>query len=97
MEITNEMVKKIANLSKLEFSEEAQESIKTDLNKIIGFVSKLDELDTAGIEPLLYITQANNVLRDDVVANEVSKKDGLKNGPSVDSDYFRVPRVISAD
>ena len=94
MEITDKTVEKIARLSKLEFEGEARKNIKADLNKIIGFVSKLDELDTTGVAPLLHMTDRNNVLREDEVRNEVSKADALKNGPSTDSDYFRVPRVL---
>ena len=97
MEVSNAIVEKIARLSKLEFEGEAREAIKSDLNKMIGFVSKLEELNTEGVEPLLYVTDEVNVLRDDVIANEVPKKEALKNGPSTDSDYFKVPRVITAD
>ena len=94
MKIDDATVAKMAHLAKLEFSEAAAETIKADLNKIIEFVDKLEELDTENVEPLLHITKEVNVMREDVVANEVSQKEALKNGPDTNSDYFRVPKVL---
>ena len=68
--------------------------MKSDLKNILGFVDRLSEVDTEGIEPLVYINEEVNVLRADEVSNEVSQENALKNAPQKDSDYFKVPTVL---
>ncbi len=87
-------VEKIAELAKLEFNEQEKLEILQDLNKILAFVDKLNELDTTGIEPLVYLTDEVNILRSDIVVQEITHEEALLNAPKKDSDYFRVPKVI---
>jgi aspartyl-tRNA(Asn)/glutamyl-tRNA(Gln) amidotransferase subunit C len=94
MKIDNELVDKLAELSKLEFEPADKEKIKTDLQKILDLVEKLEEVDVSGVEPLIYMTDEKNVLRKDEVKGMVSKADALLNAPQKDSDYFKVPKVI---
>jgi aspartyl-tRNA(Asn)/glutamyl-tRNA(Gln) amidotransferase subunit C len=94
MEINNETVDKLAYLARLEFSGEEKENLKGDLSRIITWIDKLNELDTANVEPLIYLSNEINVTREDVVNNSVSHEDALKNAPKKDSDYFRVPKVL---
>jgi aspartyl-tRNA(Asn)/glutamyl-tRNA(Gln) amidotransferase subunit C len=94
MEISDKTVRDVAHLARLEFNELQLEKIKNDLNRMLGFVNKLDELNTEGIEPLIYISGESNVLREDVIANQVTQKEALKNAPKKDSDYFKAPKVI---
>lgn len=94
MKIDNELVDKLAELSKLEFEPTDKEKIKTDLQKILDLVEKLEEVDVSGVEPLIYMTDEKNVLRKDEVKGMVSKADALLNAPQKDSDYFKVPKVI---
>jgi aspartyl-tRNA(Asn)/glutamyl-tRNA(Gln) amidotransferase subunit C len=94
MKIDNELVDKLAELSKLEFEPADKEKIKTDLQKILDLVEKLEEVDVTGVEPLIYMTDEKNVLRKDEVNGMVSKADALLNAPQKDSDYFKVPKVI---
>ena len=61
---------------------------------MIGFIDKLSELDTTGVEPLLHISQNKNVLREDVPSNMLSRDEALKNAPHHDGVYFKVPKVI---
>ena len=77
MEITNKLIQDIASLAKLEFDEKSAEKMKRDLNKIIGFVDKLSEIDTEGVEPLIYLSDEVNVLRADKIAHEVSQENAL--------------------
>ena len=79
----------------LQFSEEERASIKADLQKMIGFVDKLKELDTTGVEPLLHMSPNVNVLRDDVPGNMLSREAALENAPQHNGVYFMVPRVIN--
>ena len=94
MNITNKLIQDIAALAKLEFDEQSAEQMKADLEKIIGFVDKLSEIDTEGVEPLIYLSEEVNVLREDEIKAVVSQVEALKNAPEKDSDYFKVPTVL---
>ena len=94
MRISDELIDRLAELSKLRFEGEAKENIKVDLEKMLDFVAQLDSVDTEGVEPLIHMSEAVNVLRDDVVHQDITKKDALQNAPVKDSDYFKVPRVV---
>lgn len=94
MKIDNALIDRLAELSKLELDTTARDGIKKDLEKILDLVQKLEEVDVAGVEPLIYMTTEKNVLRKDVVADTVSKEEALQNAPLRDTDYFKVPKVI---
>ncbi len=94
MQVNDKLVNHLAHLARLEFKDEAKEAIKTDLEKILGFCEQLNEVDTEGVEPLIYMTNYTNVLRDDKVKEHLSKQEALSNAPAKDSDYFRAPKVL---
>ena len=94
MEVNNKLIQDLSRLAKLKFDEQAADKMKGDLDKIIGFVDKLSEIDTEGVEPLIYLSEEVNVLRKDEVSNGVSQENALKNAPQKDSDYFKVPTVL---
>ena len=94
MKVDKAIVDKIAHLARLSFRDEEKERILDDMNKIIQFVDKLNDLDTEGVEDLSYINDDVNVLREDIIKDRISKQDGLSNAPLADSDYFKVPKVI---
>ena len=94
MEITNETVEHIAHLARLEFNGEEKENIKKDLSKIIGFVDQLNSVDTDGVEPLIFMTDAINVLREDIYEPSITQEEALKNAPNHDSDYFKIAKVL---
>ena len=94
MEVNNKLIQDIAKLSKLKFDDSAEEKMKADLEKMLDFVDKLNEIDTEGIDPLIYMSEEVNVLREDKVTEETSQEDALKNAPEKDSDYFKVPTVL---
>lgn len=94
MEVTSEMIDRLAHLARLEFSEQEKEDLKTDLRRMIEFVEKLKEVDTEGVEPLLHITDAVNVLREDEVKNTITKEEALLNAPLTDGNFFMVPKVF---
>ena len=95
MKVNDELVDKLAQLARLEFADADREAIKTDLEKVIGFCEKLNEVDTEGVEPLIYMTDEVNVLREDRVGGHLTKEEALQNAPAKDSDYFRAPKVIA--
>ncbi len=94
MEINDELIDKIANLARLRFDAAEKPAIKKDLQSMIKFIEKLDELDTTGVEPLLHMTDNINVLREDEVKGSISREEGLKNAPLHDEQFFKVPKVI---
>ncbi len=94
MEVTDALVDKLAHLSRLEFNEGERAEIKNDLQRMIVFVDKLNELNLEGVEPLLYLSEEENVLRDDEVRGSVSREEALKNAPLKDDHFFKVPKVI---
>ncbi|MFN5149360.1 MAG: Asp-tRNA(Asn)/Glu-tRNA(Gln) amidotransferase subunit GatC [Flavobacteriia bacterium] len=94
MKITEEIVDHIAHLARLEFEGDKKEAIRQDLENIISFMDKLSEVDTDGIEPLIFMTEEYNKLREDNAVVSISQDDALKNAPKKDSDYFRIPKVL---
>jgi len=94
MEVNDALIEKLAHLSRLEFSAEEKEELKGDLEKMIGFFDKLNELDTTGVEPLLHVGENVNILRKDEVKGEIDKEKVFKNAPLHDSEFFKVPKVI---
>ncbi len=95
MDISNELVDKLADLAKLEFNGDEKEKIKADLAQITTFFDELNKVNTDHVEPLIFMSDAVNVLREDIVKEELSHEDALKNAPAKDSDYFRVPKFNS--
>ncbi|MBC8046496.1 MAG: Asp-tRNA(Asn)/Glu-tRNA(Gln) amidotransferase subunit GatC [Fimbriimonadaceae bacterium] len=94
MKVDKQLVDKLANLSKLNFTESEEQEIIKDLNKMVDFVDKLKEIPVDGVEPLIYMIDETNVMREDEVKMEITKEEALKNAPLADSDYFKVPKVL---
>lgn len=95
MKITDEIVDHIAHLARLEFIGEDKQEIKQDMEKIINFMDALNSVDTTGVEPLIFMSDTVNVLREDVAVETISKEEALKNAPKKDSDYIRIPKVLT--
>jgi len=87
-------VDEIAHLARLEFNDEAKAEIVNDMNRMLDFVEKLNELPTDDVEPLIYMTNERDVMREDVPQVSLTQKEALKNAPQKDTDYFKVPKVI---
>ena len=94
MKVDKALVDKVASLAKLEFKDDERENIRQDLERILEFVDKLNEVNTDGVEPLVYITDEKNVLRPDEINHIISRDEALRNAPMRDSDYFKVPKVL---
>jgi aspartyl-tRNA(Asn)/glutamyl-tRNA(Gln) amidotransferase subunit C len=94
MEVNDAMVEKLAHLARLKFNEEEKQEIKNDLQRMISFVEKLNELNLDGVEPLLHLSDEVNVLREDEIKGSVSREDALKNAPLHDEEFIKVPKVI---
>ena len=94
MKIDIATVDRLAELARLEFDNQTKEEMVKDMNNMLQFVDKISELDTAGVEPLIFLTEESNVFREDEISHEVSQAEALKNAPKKDMYYFRVPKVI---
>ena len=94
MTIDKETVEKVAHLARLELSETEKQDMIQDMSKILDFMAKLNELDTTGVEPLVYMTDGANVLREDAVKQTITHEEALQNAPKHDDDYFLVAKVI---
>lgn len=95
MKITDATLDRIAELARLDVSDPKERTtLLNDMQRVIDFVEKLNEVDTKGVEPLIFMTDEVDVLREDVSAIDITKKEALQNAPVKDSDYFKVPRVV---
>jgi aspartyl-tRNA(Asn)/glutamyl-tRNA(Gln) amidotransferase subunit C len=94
MEVTDAMVDKLAHLSRLQFNETEKAEIKKDLQQMIGFVERLNELNLDDVKPMLFMSEEVNVLREDEIKGSVSREDALKNAPLHNEQFFKVPKVI---
>ena len=97
MSVTKDEVKHIAKLAKLKFNDEEIDRYTDDLNEILGYVDKLNELDTENVEPLSHPIEGSNVFREDKIRKSVDTEDALKNAPESTTEYFKVPKVIKTD
>lgn len=95
MNITDEKIKHLAHLSRLDFNANEIVEIKKDLHNILALCESLNKIDTDGVEPLIFLTDTKNNTRTDEVEQTITKKEALANAPKKDSDYFRVPKVIN--
>jgi aspartyl-tRNA(Asn)/glutamyl-tRNA(Gln) amidotransferase subunit C len=94
MAVNKQDVEKIAELARLIFSEEELENFTPQMNKILSYMDKLNELNTDNVEPLSHPVEQTNVFREDELRPSISKEDALKNAPSKDENHFKVPKVI---
>jgi aspartyl-tRNA(Asn)/glutamyl-tRNA(Gln) amidotransferase subunit C len=94
MVIDKETVEKVANLARLELSEDEKQELIKDMSQILDFMAKLNEIDTTGVEPLVYMNDDVNTYREDVVKQTITTEEGLKNAPKHTDEYFLVAKVI---
>ena len=88
-------VKKLAKLSALQVSDDEAEALRSQLEDIIGFVGKLSEVDTTGVQPTYQVTDLQNIWREDIVIDYgLSQSDLLKNAPDQQEGQIKVRRVI---
>lgn len=92
--ISDETIEYVGILAKLELSEEEKENAKKDLGNVLDYIDKLNELDTAGVEPMSHVFPVNNVFREDVVTNEDEYEKILSNAPEKKDRAFKVPKTV---
>lgn len=92
--IDDETMENVCILAKLSLSDEEKEKAKEDMQKMLDYVEKLDELDTENVEPLSHIFGDSNVFREDVVTNGDDKEAMLANAPKAKEWQYQVPKTI---
>ena len=92
--INEQTIQHLSNLCKLEFSDNEKTQIIEDLNNILNFIDKIKKVDTSDVEPLIYMSDRNNIFRNDSETQSTSQKDALNNSPSNSSKFFVVPKIL---
>ena len=93
--ITDETIEYVGILAKLALSGEEKEQAKRDMDRMLDYIDKLNELDTEGVEPMSHIFPVENVFREDVVTNGNESGKILQNAPVQKDDMFVVPRTFN--
>lgn len=92
--ISDETIEYVGILAKLELSEEEKEQAKKDMGSMLDYIDKLNELDTAGVEPMSHVFPVQNVFREDEVANGDDRKAMLANAPQKKDGTYMVPKTF---
>lgn len=92
--ISDETIDYVGILAKLELSDEEKEKAKSDMEDMLDYIDKLNELDTTGVEPMSHVFPVNNVFREDVVTNGDDRENILKNAPEEQNGMFNVPKTF---
>jgi len=94
MKVTKELVLHIAELAQLKLREDEIEKFQEELNQILSYVEKLNEIDTSQVEPLSHPLPTINVYREDKKETSLPREEALKNAPDSTEEFFKVPKVI---
>jgi aspartyl-tRNA(Asn)/glutamyl-tRNA(Gln) amidotransferase subunit C len=94
MPVTKKDVEKIAELARLKFTDEELENFTPQMNEILSYMDKLNELGTENVKPLSHPVEQTNVFREDELKSSISTEDALKNAPDKNEQHFKVPKVI---
>ena len=91
--ITLKDTQHVAKLARLELTAEEQENYTKQLGSILSYVEKLNEVDTTGVEPMAHSVKISNVMREDVVVQDFTREEMLKNAPCEEDGFFKVPKI----
>ena len=94
MQLDKDLISRLEKLARLQLGDAEREKMVGDLQRILDMVDKLQELDTRHVEPLVYLNDETDALREDEVSNQLPQHEALKNAPRHDGQFFRVPQVI---
>jgi len=90
----DQLISNLEKLARLQLDDEERTALAGDLQKILDMVDRLRQLNTDGVEPLVYLSDSQTTARADEVVGQVTTEAALKNAPSHDDQFFRVPKVI---
>jgi aspartyl-tRNA(Asn)/glutamyl-tRNA(Gln) amidotransferase subunit C len=92
--IDKSQVKKVAKLARLDLSDAEIEEFAGQLNAIIDYVERMNQLNTDGVEPLAHCLPVSNVFREDIVKKSLGTEKTLANAPEQDGQFFKVPKIL---
>lgn len=92
--ISDEMIEYVSILAKLELAGEERAAARADMDRMLEYIDKLNELDTEGVEPMTHIFPVTNVFREDIVTNGDKRQEILKNAPEQKDGMFKVPKTV---
>lgn len=92
--ITEDTIEYVSTLAKLDLNGEEREGAMLDMNRMLDYIDKLNELDTTGVEPVSHVFPLQNVFREDEVTNGDGGEDTLKNAPEEKENMFVAPRTV---
>lgn len=94
MKLTTQDVEYVAKLARLDVTNQEKEKFTAQLNDILLYIDKLNELDTTGVAPMSHAIAVTNAFREDKVAESLGTQKALANAPDARGEFFRVPKVI---
>ena len=92
--IDEAQVRKVAQLGRLELSNEEVTQFSGQLSAVVEYIEKLNELNTEGVEPLAHCLPVHNVLREDTPQPSLTNEQALANAPDREGEFFKVPRIL---
>jgi len=92
--ITPEQVRHVALLARLSLAPDEEDRIRANMDEILDYIDKLNELETAGVEPTAQVGDAGTLTREDIVTNHPEPDAMLANAPARERGYFKVPKII---
>ena len=92
--IDEAQVRKVAKLARLELADSEIEEFTVQLSAILDYMEKMNELDTADVEPLAHCLPISNILRDDSIKASLGTEKTLANAPQRDGEFFKVPKIL---
>lgn len=94
MKLSAQDVEYVAKLARLEVTEVEKEKFTAQLNDILLYIDKLNELDTTGVQPMTHAIAVTNAFREDTVLESLGTERALANAPDARGEFFRVPKII---
>ena len=94
MKISSQEVEYVAHLARLEITDAEKDKFTSQLNDILLYIDKLNELDTKDVEPMSHAISVTNAFREDKIMNSIGTENSLANAPDARGEFFRVPKVI---
>lgn len=94
MKLSSQEVEYVAHLARLEITDKEKDKFTAQLNDILLYIDKLNELDTKGVEPMSHAIGVTNAFREDNIVDSIGTEKSLANAPNARGEFFRVPKVI---
>jgi len=94
LKISKDTVEYVANLARLNPSSDEIEKLSKDMEQILGYMEKLNSLDTTGVSAMEHVEPISNILRTDTVVESFEREKILSNAPDEQDGAFKVPRVV---